>query len=200
MKKIRAVEIRCQGADSLKLDNLLELQGNLKELNTNNYNRLRRQIIKHGFCEPLTIWKHRNEAGSSLYYLANGHQRLRTLKQMRDDGFHIPKIPVNYVEAETIEDAKRILLSLASNYGEVTNDGLYEFIIDAGIMPQELISDFRLPEINENKFLEEYFDLGGEPPEEKPETFNLKLCCRNQKELKEMESELTQRGFDVERL
>lgn len=59
-----------------------------------------------------------------------GTQRLRLLSALENEGFEIPKVPVNRIEAKSLKEAKRILLSLASQYGKFNQDGLLEFVVE----------------------------------------------------------------------
>jgi len=46
---------------------------------------------------------------------------------MREEGYDIPLLPVDYIEADSEEDAKRKLLHISSQYGEFTADGFENF-------------------------------------------------------------------------
>lgn len=145
------VRISCTGADLSEIDDLTEFQGNLKALSKENYHKLRKEIETIGFSEPVSVWKN----GGKLYLL-NGHQRVRTLKAMAVDGVGIPKIPVNYVEAKDMKEAKRKVLALTSQYGEIEGEGLYEFMSEAGIEWPDVKDSFRFPEIDFKKWEAEF--------------------------------------------
>lgn len=71
---------------------------------------------------------------------------------MKEEGIKIPaQIPVNLVEAKNIKEAKLKLLSLTSNYGNVSTDGLKEFMKEADIGLDE-IDNFNFSDINLEKF------------------------------------------------
>jgi hypothetical protein len=146
------VVIQCEGHTSLPIDSLIPFQGELKELTKDSYNKFKKQLLELGFSEPITIWQN-----DKKNFIINGHQRLRTLKGMREEGIHIPdKLPVNFVQARDLKEAKKKVLALTSQYGSITEDGLYEFTQTAGISFDELQLNFRLPEINLGKFNESY--------------------------------------------
>lgn len=140
---IKTIKIACKGADTKDIDELEEYQGNLKSLSTANYKKLRKEILELGFSEPISVWQNN---GSS--FILNGHQRLRVLKKMREDGYDVSAVPVNYVDAENEVEAKRKILSLTSQYGNMTEDGLYEFMHDAAIDIEEVAESFNFPEID----------------------------------------------------
>lgn len=118
----KMIEIKCKGADTLPIDRILEFQGGLKELSKENEKKLRNSILKFGFIAPLFLWDDHGE-----WRLLDGHQRLKTLLKMREEGYDIPMLPVDYIEADSEEDAKRKLLQITSQYGEFTVEGFEEF-------------------------------------------------------------------------
>jgi len=147
------VSIQCQGAKTISIDKLIPFQGNLKDLSLENYSRLKREITQLGFSEPISIWEHGKKS-----YILNGHQRLRVLRKMRDEGATVPDIPVTIVQAKTIKEAKKKVLALTSQFGEMTNQGLYEFMSEADLAFDVDIKDhFRFPEIDLEKFEDEFF-------------------------------------------
>jgi hypothetical protein len=153
----KTVRIACTGASSASIDDLVIIQKDLKDLSTENYEKLKKEILELGFSEPVSVWKQKNEHGFQLSLL-NGTQRIRTLRQMRDkEGYTVPHIPVNWVEADDLKQAMKKILSLTSQFGELTQQGLYEFMNDAGLDFAEIESSFRFPEIDMMKFEEEFF-------------------------------------------
>ncbi len=147
------VVIQCGGQSSLSLDAMQDFQGNLKDLSKESYEKFKKQLLELGFSEPISIWKNKDKN-----YILNGHQRVRTLKAMREEGIHIPpELPVNLVEAKDLKEAKKKVLALTSQYGQITDDGLYEFAEMAGITFEELKTDFRLPEIDLDKYEKQFY-------------------------------------------
>ena len=118
----KVIEVKCKGADILPIDRILEFQGELKTLSKSNEKKLRNSILKFGFIAPFFVWDDKGE-----WRLLDGHQRLKTLLKMREEGYAIPLLPVDYIEADSEEDAKRKLLHITSQYGEFTVDGFENF-------------------------------------------------------------------------
>ncbi|WP_288958955.1 DNA methyltransferase [uncultured Treponema sp.] len=52
------IEIRCSTNDTLNLSEITEFQGNLKERDSTDYEKIERSIRKHGFSFPFFIWRH----------------------------------------------------------------------------------------------------------------------------------------------
>lgn len=152
---MKRIDITCKptGYDST-LDDLHIIQGNLKELSEENYLKLKNSIIQKGFFCPFFVWQH-----NSINNLMDGTQRKLTLVKMKDEGFHLPdKFPIVVIEAESYTDAKEKLLAITSQYGKITDQGLYEFISDVDIDGKDLKDSFSFDNINFNKFEMEFFD------------------------------------------
>jgi DNA modification methylase len=156
--KKNRIEIKCKGAENIPCSELVPLQGNLKELSEENYQKLRREILDLGFSEPISVWKN-----DGKNFLLNGHQRQRVIKRMIDmEGFECPPLPVSVVEATTLKEAQKKILSLTSQYGAMTPQGLYEFSIEAGLSFDEINESFRFPEIDMDEWKLEFFGETGD--------------------------------------
>ena len=117
--------IRCKAHQSEPIDRLTEFQGNLKRLSEKNREKLIGSICNRGFIAPLFVWDDHGE-----WKLLDGHQRIKTLLWMREKGWDIPMLPVDIIEADDEQDAKKKLLAITSQYGEFTTDGYAEFTSD----------------------------------------------------------------------
>jgi hypothetical protein len=117
--------IQCKSHTTLPIDRLLEFQGNLKRLTQKNREKLIGSICERGFIAPIFVW---DDSGD--YRLLDGHQRLKTLLWMREHGWDIPMLPVDIIEADDEQDAKKKLLAITSQYGEFDLDGFIEFTSD----------------------------------------------------------------------
>lgn len=158
------MEIAFKKTEYIELDKLCEFQGELKELTKENYNKLYKQIKKK-FTMPFTVWQDKK----GKIHMLDGHQRKRVLNEMKNQGEDIPdKFPCNFIEADSEKEAKEILLSFVSQYGKVTDEGLYQFSIENDFEPDFLKENFEFPGLNLDLFCEGYFnDLIEEEPKEK---------------------------------
>lgn len=86
---------------------------------------MKRRIISDGFLAPFFIWKHDEE-----YSIIDGTQRRKVLLLLRDEGYEIPLLPVVYIEARDGREARKILLSVTSQYGEFERDQLDEWLAE----------------------------------------------------------------------
>jgi len=165
---MKTIEIKCKGNRYLPISELTELQGNLKELTKVNAEKLERSILKYGFSFPVFVWKN-----SKHNYIIDAHQRLLVLKQMIKDGFTLPDLPVCDIEAKDIKEAKEKLLMLNSQYGTITDEGLYEFIETAGIEFDNIKDDLEF-RINLDKFGDNFYNDLEEVEIKEPEKENIK--------------------------
>lgn len=138
----------------LNIDELHPFQGDLKELSKENYNKLRKQILK-GFKAPFFVWL---DPKTQKYMLEDGHQRHRVLNELgRSEGYVIPKLPCVVIHADTEHEAKANILEISSQFGQITGDSLFQFASLANIdLPT--LEDFRFPEIDMDKWKAEFFD------------------------------------------
>ena len=118
------IRVTCRGADSLPIDAIVEFQGALKTITQDNLDKLKRSILRHGFTAPFFVW------ASADNHLLDGHQRLKALLELRQEGHDMPLLPVVYIDADSEEHAKEKLLYITSQYGEFTTKGFAEFTAD----------------------------------------------------------------------
>lgn len=187
------VEIKCQGSHELDLQDLTILQGNLKSLSEVNYRKLRKEILELGFSSPIHVW---NREGTN--YVLDGTQRYRTLTRMCEEGVEVPSLPIVRVHATDVNDAKRKVLALTSQYGKMETQGLYEFMSETDISVDDIEESFHFPEISLSDFRDEYFDVPKDegPEPEPPDQKEWLVVCelRNETEQAKVFEQLTDQG------
>lgn len=104
-----------------------DLQDDLKELNKDDYNKLRTSLKENGLLMPLCLWV---EPSSSKMFLIDGHQRKRLFNMENVKPYEIPYI---LIPGETINDAKKNLLQISSQYGKITDKGFNNFVFNLDI-------------------------------------------------------------------
>ncbi len=139
----KEIRIECEGAEVVDINDVTLMQGDLKALNEDNHARLREEIIRGGFSEPLVLWKKKGTK-----YVIAGHQRATVLRALANEGYKIPPIPASTVEAKDEREAREKLLGLASQYGEVDEDGLAAFLKKTKMETEEAATRFRFTEVN----------------------------------------------------
>ncbi len=153
-----SIKVACEGAKSVPLGYLLHFQGNLKDLSQSNFEKAKKSLVELGFSEPFSVWQN-----DGKMHILNGHQRLRVLQTLEKEGWKIPELPISLVHAKNIGEAKRKVLALTSQYGEMTKQGLYEFMMtDMDMQPEELNSMFAFSDVNLPNFMEEFFKDSGD--------------------------------------
>lgn len=148
-----ALLIKCAGAGYCDIDDMCDFQGDLKTLSKENYLKFKNELLELGFSEPISVWRSPDEK----IYILNGHQRRRTLLNMRSEGILIPPVPINFVDADDIKQAKKKVLALTSQWGEMTSDSLLDFCEKNDLEIKSILDEFRFPELekdleNINKF------------------------------------------------
>lgn len=123
MNTSKTIKINCQGAATQELDSLKVLQGGLKKLTKKNMERLKARIVADGFCAPVFIWDH-----DGALMILDGTQRRTALLSLRDEGWTVPPLPVVYIYADDEAAARRILLSVSSQYGEWVEEELASWL------------------------------------------------------------------------
>ena len=138
------IKIKCTGTEELPLDKIKEFQGVLKKRTKAQKEKLLESLKTYGFSFPFFIWK--NEG---INWCLDGHGRLEVLNSLLNKD-QLPTFPVVYVQAEDEAEAKKKLLQLNSQYGEIDTEGLQEFIDGIDID----MSEFEIPDINLDGLIE----------------------------------------------
>lgn len=164
MKEIKTIEIKCDSKDYLNIAEMSELQGGLKQRTDADYDKIKLSILKYGFSFPFFCWK-----DNGKNWILDGHGRMATLCKMQKDGYLIPDLPVVYVEADNMKQAKEKLLRLNSTYGRMSRESVLEFAEDIELNfdeialpdtvidfsteeePQETEGDDDIPDIDEKE-------------------------------------------------
>ena len=136
-----------------QLGDLLELQGDLKDLTERNAAKLRRSIAKHGVFVPFFVWP----APDGNKYILDGHQRKRTLVT---DGHGALPVPCVLVHADTLQEAKEKLLVISSQYGRISQEGYDEFTFDLPDVGEMVNFDALSFEFNNGDMPEDWKEYG----------------------------------------
>jgi hypothetical protein len=152
MKK-RTIRIAVNVKDALPLDDLdIEFQGEVKISNEDELEALEREIEDTGYAWPLAVVQ---QDGKNK--VVGGKRRVLALRRMRDKGWQVPPVPVFFVEASNVGEAKRRVLQDIAQYGHLAPKGLADFIRD-DFDPNLLAKQIPLIELGDpTEFLAEYF-------------------------------------------
>ena len=187
MKQIKTISIKCDCKDFLKLEDMTVMQGNLKERNDTDYEKIKKSILTYSFSFPFFIWK-----SGKTNYLIDGTGRHSCLLRMQEEGYIIPDLPVVYISCKDKKDAKQKLLRLNSQYGKMTKESVLEFAEDIDLNFDEIA----LPDTTIDFSGEE----AGSEEKEKPdiefnESYSVVVQCINEEECEEVFNKLTSEGY-----
>jgi hypothetical protein len=185
------ISIKCETAHQLPIDQLTEFQGDLKNLTEESYQKFKKQLLELGFSAPFFVWK-----DNQKNYILDGHQRLRTLTQMQKEGCFVPPLPVVYVQAKDRQEAKKKVLAFTSQYGEMSQESLSDFSIDAEIDFEFLKDHFKFPEVDLKTMAFEH-ELEEKEQNESVGLFSAVVEFSSHEEMTEIAEELSGRGLIV---
>jgi hypothetical protein len=171
----------------IDVDNLEPLQGRLKSLSDENFNKLRKSIIEKGFKLVLHVWQN-----GGVNYLIDGHQRTHVLQQLKKQGYDVPAIPCAIIQAKTYSEAKETVLMAVSQFGKIDKDGFDEFIEGEDFD----LGDFDFPDFSLGMTDDDDFDFK-EPKEEKEKELKLIITFEDDSQLEDVFDELHSRGLNV---
>lgn len=123
MPKARTVKVACEGSTYYDISVLKPFQQGIKSLDDDDAKQLRDSIEINGFSFPFFVWVRSNH-----FYLLDGHQRLKVLTGMREEGWIVPELPAVDIHARTKAEAKRKLLAASSQYGQFEVGNLEGFL------------------------------------------------------------------------
>lgn len=119
----KTIAIKCTGTSTLPLEEITEFQGNFKFRQPDDIKKIIKSIETYGFSFPFFIWK-----SGKLNYCLDGHGRITAIREMKNQGYDLPTFPVVFIEAKDEVEAKQKLLRMNSVYGNITAEGVLEFL------------------------------------------------------------------------
>jgi len=167
-KPVSVLRVTCRAAAMVPISKLTRLQGDLKTLSPADRERLKKSLVENGVSFPVHAW----DSGKTIYIL-DGTQRTDVIREIAGEEF---KVPVAWVEAKDKKEAARKLLAAASQYGEVTKDGLLEFVKEFKIDAALLMDNFRFPEIDLSKFVQVNFPTYSDGESEGGDIYTKKIA------------------------
>lgn len=118
------IKINCESEQSVKLQDLVPFQGDLKKRKQADVQQLCQSLIQEGLMAPFFVWEHDNKK-----FILDGHGRLEALTSiaMINPEVMDQDYPCVFIRAETEEEARKALLQITSQYGKITKAGLKHF-------------------------------------------------------------------------
>ena len=127
------IQIKIQGLPSKKIGMLEPFQNSLKKITSENLERLKRSILQKGIIAPIYLWEGHD-------YILDGHQRLTAVRALIEEGHTLKDDALPYlpIEAATHKEAAELVLAYSARYGDITPDGIAQFIDKFELNPYEL--------------------------------------------------------------
>ena len=146
------VTIMCQTPEVIRLGQLTPFQGDLKKRTVKDIAALADSIKTEGLLMPFAVWRHDN-----INSLLDGHGRYAALTELAlcDVEIITQDFPVIYIEADTEEQAKKMLLQITSSYGKVTKDGVIKFCANIPNYKAPVINRFVHKKVSQRKLSEQ---------------------------------------------
>ncbi len=154
----KEIRVTCKTLLNIALDELTEIQGDLKTMSTEDYNKFRRLVEKKGLWFATHVWKEPTNVGGKKAFkwsVIDGTGRRRMLTKMKSDDYDIPLIPCVEIEAKDLKEAKEAVLAASSMFHKIQNEGLQDFMGSEFTIGD--LKEYELP-INMSKF--ENFIIG----------------------------------------
>lgn len=149
---MKTINITCKTGDYLPLAKLTQFQGKFKFRETADIAKVKKSILRYGFSFPFFVWKI-----DKTNYILDGHGREIALKELQEEGYEIPELPIVYIEAQNQQEAKEKLLRINSRFGDITNNSFVDFT-------KGLNFDFNSVDLRFEKELSQIKPVKVEPP------------------------------------
>lgn len=146
MEQDKVIHIRCEAKEYIQLDDLIPLQGDLKSITKENFDKIKKSLINDGIPLGFHTWKDNNKI-----YIVDGHTRRLALLALRDEGYHIPALPCNPVVAKNKKEAAKVVLISNSRYAGITQESISDFMIDFELDLSDL-DNLDIPDLNMDDF------------------------------------------------
>jgi hypothetical protein len=92
----------------------------LKDNSNRDITKLKNSIINQGFSFALCNW-------ADHKFIIDGTGRHLALLELEKEGYEIPDLMVNQIQAENIKEAKKLALMVSSQHGQITQSSLADF-------------------------------------------------------------------------
>lgn len=161
------VSITCDSHIQIPISELEWFQGNLAEASKASIEKLKKSILRHGIFMAFAVWDDGNKK-----HIIDGHARLSVL---RDELKYGGMIPVDFVKARSIEDAKEKVLLARSQTNRTTEEGLFDFASD---LDWQFLPDMLdLPDVNLPKFVDDFILNKSQEVQDNGINYRIEISC-----------------------
>lgn len=118
-------------------------QDNFKEQSAIEKARLKQSLLANGFIEPFYAWEYEGKV-----YCLDGKHRTLSLESFITDGLEVPELlETTFLQLDSMEQAAKMVLLFNSNYAQITEHGLSNFIETYKLDIELLFDEISLPEL-----------------------------------------------------
>jgi len=111
---------RIQKTSMVRWRQLQWLQGGLKKIDAEAFQKLKRSLTQNSFVQPFNIWQ-----DGKTHWILDGHNRKRAMEELEQEGWKIPDVlPANFIRCESRKQGAKLVLLYSSIYANVTRNGL----------------------------------------------------------------------------
>ncbi len=163
---------------TIQFTDLRELQEDFKVTTQQAVEKLAKRVIETGFKYPAFIYistKKYKDFPKNTKFIIDAHSRMKALHYIQSIGYEIPKIPYFEVSAKNIEEAKKEILYLNSNYSEIDFDS--NFFLEN--FEKDLDFNLGLDNVDLQEFegdIDDFFEEQSEEQETKIKTITCPKC------------------------
>ena len=143
----KQIEIKCGGQVLCDWRELNHFQGNLKSITEEKFKDLKKSLVKHGLPISFHIWVE----PSGKKWVIDGHHRIMAFKALQDEGYYIPFVPCNVIQASSKQEAARFLLVSNARYAKMDETSISDFMIENELSLPDL-EFLDIPDINLESF------------------------------------------------
>lgn len=139
------LKIMCTGEILVDFHQLKDLQltedgRSLKATSQEKIDKLAKSLKEYGIVNNLQVWKDGDDV-----YCFDAHHRKKALAQLESDGLEIPLLPATRCLAETIEEAKKLLILKESSHSWVDVDVIKDYLAEIAFDIEEAQSLIEIP-------------------------------------------------------
>lgn len=146
MANEKVISIKCEGKEYIDINDLVPFQGKLKSITSDDFNKLKRSLIKDGLPLGFHIWKDKGKN-----FIMDGHHRQVVMKSLRDDGYFIAPVPCNPIIASSKKEAAKAILVSNSKYAKMSENSISDYMIEHELSIDDLL-ELDIPELNMDDF------------------------------------------------
>ncbi len=192
MANDKAIIIKCEGKEYIDINDLVPFQGKLKSITSDDFNKLKRSLIKDGLPLGFHIWKDKGKN-----FIMDGHHRQLVMKSLRDDGYFIAPVPCNPIIANSKKEAAKAILVSNSKYARMSESSISDYMIEHELSIDDLL-ELDIQELNMDDFKSDDDSIKNISSELDLEfKFKIEVDCESEEKQQDLFKELEDRGFKI---